>query len=78
MAVTKDKLTVFARGWVHDELQGSIARHGFDNMVKMILNLPFRHADDFGDASRRKWSDKQEILDALSRRPFICRHASAL
>jgi hypothetical protein len=52
VAVTEDKIAVFTSGWVQNELQRPILRHGFDDMAQMIFYLSFGHADDFGDASR--------------------------
>jgi hypothetical protein len=52
VTVTEDKVAVFAHGWVQNEPQHPIVRHGFDDMAQMFFHLSFGHANDFGDASR--------------------------
>jgi hypothetical protein len=74
----EDKIAILAGGRIEDEFERSVSRHGFNDVPEMIFNLSLGHADDFGDASRRKWSAAQEILDALSWRAFIGNHTSTL
>jgi hypothetical protein len=52
VTVTEDKVAVFARGWIQNELQRPILRHGFDNMAQMIFHLSFGQVNDFGNVSR--------------------------
>src|SRR2546425_789068 len=48
-AVAEDEAAILALGGFQDEAQRAISRHGFDDVIEMVLDLSLRNPDDLGE-----------------------------
>ena len=73
-AVAKNKITVSTARRVQDEPSRLVARDGLHDMGQVLLDLSLAYPQDLRQLMRRQPGARDELDDALTRRPFERQH----
>ena len=74
VAVTKDKVTVLTACRVQDEPPCLVVRDGLYDVGQMLLGLSLGNAQHLCQLVRREPGARDQLDDALTRRPFERQH----
>jgi len=73
-AVAKDKITVLTARRVQDELSRLVAQDGLHDVGEMLFNLTFGNAQHVCQLVRGQPGARDQLDDALTRRPLERQH----